>query len=135
MKTPFKLIASALLLSLTVSVSSPAVAVDDHKTKKAFAVAMFPATDASKIWLSLEKYKTEEKVTLALIDQTGQVLFQETVLGRGSKRNACRQQFDMSALGDGKYTFRIAAGSQKEEITFKLATPSVEVPARLISMN
>jgi hypothetical protein len=138
MKTSFKLIASALLLSLTVSALSPVLAVDDHTTKKAFAVAMFPAVDASKIWLCLEKYKPDEKVTLELVNEQGQVLFQEVVMGRGNKKkNACRQQFDMSQLSDGKYLFRIVAGSQKEEIAFKLATPTVApaLPTRLITMN
>lgn len=138
MKTPFKLIVSALLLSLTVSVSSPALAVDDHTTKKAFAVAMFPSVDASKIWLCLEKHKPEEKVTLELVNDQGQILFQEVVMGRGNKKkNACRQQFDMSQLSDGKYLFRISADSQKEEIAFKLATPTVvpTIATRLITMN
>jgi hypothetical protein len=142
MKTPLKLLASALLLSLTVSVSSPVQAGDDKtgddKTQaKAFAAAMFPATAASKVWLCMDKYQKEKKVTLELLNEQGQVLFEEIVCGRNSKQKGYRQQFDMSQLADGNYTFRIAAGTQKEEFAFKLSTPTMQTiqPTRLIAIK
>ncbi len=137
MKTSFKLLASALLLSLTVAVTSPAMATDDKTQTKAFAVVMYPATDASKLWLNLEKYQSESKITLTMLDEHGQILFQETVCGKNSKQNAYRQQFDMSQLKDGTYTFHISAGSQKEEHIFKLSTPALEAtqPIRLIAIK
>ncbi len=140
MKTSFKSFASALLLSLTVSVSSPVLATDDKTQTKAFAVVMYPAADASKLWLNLEKYQSENKIKLTMTDQDGQVLFQETVCSRNSKnskKNAYRQQFDMSQLKDGTYTFRISAGRQEEMYTFKLSTPVLEAtqPTRLIAIK
>ncbi|GAB2578956.1 hypothetical protein [Spirosoma areae] len=136
MKTSIKLLAGALL-ALSVTVSSPALADDDHSQTKVFAFTMFPALDPTKLWLCLEKYQPDEKIRLELVNEKGDCLFTETLPKKASKRNAYRQQFDMSQLGDGIYTFRVYAGSQKEERTFKLATPIVEspTPARVIAIK
>jgi len=137
MKTSIKLLASALVVALTISVSSPVLA-DDHKSQnKVFSAAMFPAANANKLWLCLEKYKAENKIDLALVSEKGEILFQETLCGKNSKQNAYRQQFDMSDLTDGNYTFRISAGTQKEEFAFKLTTPSVAAiqPTRLVAIK
>ncbi|ADB39641.1 hypothetical protein [Spirosoma linguale] len=137
MKTSIKLLASALLVSFMTSVSSP-VRADDHKSQnKVFAAVMFPAAKNTKLWLCLEKYKSENKIDLTLVNQRGDILFHETVSGKNSKQMAYRQQFDMSELSDGTYTFRISAGSQTEERSFKLTTPAVEEvqPSRLIAIK
>lgn len=137
MKTSIKLLASALLIAVMTSISSP-VSADDHKSQnKVFSAAMFPAANANKLWLCLEKYKAENKIDLMLISDKGEVLFQETLCGKNSKQNAYRQQFDMSELKDGNYTFRVTAGTQKEEFAFKLTTPAVEAiqPTRLIAIK
>ncbi|GAB3992868.1 hypothetical protein GCM10028807_26700 [Spirosoma daeguense] len=128
MKTTVKMLASAILLALTVSVVTPALADDGNSQKKVFAAAVFPAADMTKMWIYLEKYKSENKVNLELVSEKGEVLFQETLLRKNSKRNACRQQFDMSQLGDGTYIFRITAGTQVEEVSFKLSTPALTKP-------
>ena len=137
MKTSVKLLASALLFVLSVSVSSPVQASDDKTQAKSFAVAMFPATAASKLWLCVERYQSEKRITLELLNEQGQVLFEEIVCGKNSKQNGYRQQFDMSQLTDGNYRFRIVAGSQKEEFAFKLSTPAMQTiqPARLIAIK
>ena len=137
MKTSIKLLASALFLALTVSVASPVLADDPHSPNKVFAVAMFPSADASKLWLHLEKYQVENRVQLELVNERGYVLFSETLPGKSSKQNSYRQPFDISQLGDGNYTFRISAGGQREEISFKLSTPTLEAitPARLIAIK
>ena len=137
MKSSIKFIATALALVLSVSVSSFALTTGDQPEKKAFAVAMFPANNVSKVWLCLEKYKADDKINVKLVNEKGEVLFNEALPSKGGKRNAYRQQFDLSDIGDGKYTFRISNGSQIEERTFKLATPTIEqqLPTRLISMN
>ena len=137
MKTSIKLLTSALLLTLTVSVSSPSVAGDDKIQAKVFTAVVFPAADASKLWLCLEKYQSEPKITLTLVNTTGEVLFQETVSGRNSKQKAYRQQFDMSQLADGNYTFRVLAGTQVDEHKITLSTPVPETtqPTRLIAVK
>jgi hypothetical protein len=137
MKTSFKLFASALFFVLTVAVSSPVSAEDPHGQNKVFAAVMFPAAKQSKLWLCLEKYKSESKIDLTLVNERGDILFHEVVSGKNSRQTAYRQQFDMSELNDGTYTFRISAGSQKEERSFKLSTPAVEEvqPSRLIAIN
>ena len=137
MKTSIKLLASALLVAVMASVSSPALA-DDHKSQnKVFSAAMFPAANANKLWLCLEKYKSENRIELTLISEKGDVLFQEVLCGKNSKQNAYRQQFDMADLKDGNYTFRLSAGSQKEEFSFKLTTPALEAvqSTRLVAIN
>lgn len=137
MKTPIKLTVSALLLTLSVLASLPGMSQNEYYTEKTFAAAMYPARADSKLWLSLEQFKPEERVCIELVDQKGQVLFDEKLSGKPRKRNAYRQQFDMSQLSDGKYTFRISAGGQKEEFAFKLSTPTLQqtLPVRLIAIN
>jgi hypothetical protein len=133
MKTSIKSLVSALFL--TIALSSSVLATDDHGQKKVFGVAVYPTVDASKLWVVLEKYQSESAVNLVLLDQYGGVLHQEILLGKRSKRNACRQQFDISQLPDGNYTFQITAGTQKEEIPFQLGTPAKQEPTRLIAIN
>ncbi len=137
MKTSFKTIASAVVVVLGLSVSSLVQAQGEQPEQKAFAMAMFPTTEGSKVWLSLEKYNTNDKISVELINEKGQILFREAVPVKAGKRNGVRQQFDLSDIGDGKYTFRISGGNQTEERTFKLSTPTLEqqFPLRLISMN
>jgi hypothetical protein len=133
MKTSIKSLAGALLLTLVLS--SSVLATDDHGQKRVFGVAVFPTVDASKLWVVLEKYQSENTVNLVLLNQHGDVLHQEIVLGKRSRRNACRQQFDISQLPDGNYKFQITAGNQKEEISFQLGTPAKQQPTRLIAIK
>ncbi|MVM38400.1 hypothetical protein GO730_13790 [Spirosoma sp. HMF3257] len=135
MKTSIKLLASAFVFALTISASTPSFATDGHPQNKAFAAVVFPSANASKLWVCLEKYQSENKITLQLLNQRGDVLFNEILCGKNSKQNAFRQQFDMNELGDGNYTFRITAGDQREDISIKLATPSLEAPTRLIAIK
>ncbi|QIP17192.1 hypothetical protein G8759_33415 [Spirosoma aureum] len=137
MKTSIKFVASALAFVLSVSASSFALGPGDQPEQKAFAIAMFPANDVSKVWLCLEKYKVDDKISVELLNEKGQVMFREALPAKGGKKNGYRQQFDLSQVGDGKYTFRISDGNQTEERTFKLTTPTIEqqLPTRLISMN
>lgn len=137
MRTSIKLTISALSLAFSLLYSLPGMSQDTYYTEKSFAVAMYPALENSKLWLTLEQYKPEEKLSVELVDQQGKLLYNETLSGKLRKRNAYRQSFDMSQLGDGKYTFRISGGGHKEEFTFKLTTPSLQqtLPARLIAIN
>ncbi|GAB3890208.1 hypothetical protein GCM10028825_26440 [Spirosoma agri] len=137
MKSSIKFIATAFVLVLSVSLSSFGLNTGDQPEKKAFAIAMFPAKKVSNVWLCLEKYKADDKINVELVNEKGEVMFNETLPTKGNQRNAYRQQFDLSEIGDGNYTFRISNGSQIEERTFKLATPAIEQhqPTRLISMN
>lgn len=136
MNTFAKSIAGALL-AVCFSTASFAMLQDDHSQQKSFAVAMFPAADESKLWMCLEKYKPESKIQVELLNRKGDVVFRESLPANSGKRKAFRQQFDLSQIGDGTYTFRISDGVQTEERTFKLSTPSLseQLPNRLISMN
>ena len=133
MKTSIKLLTSTFLVMLTLS--SSALADDDHSQKKVFKAAVYPATDAAKLWLCLEKYQTENEVNLELVDVEGKVIFHEIVSYKKSRQQTYRQRFDISGLGDGNYMFRITAGSQKEEFPFKLATPATVAPNRFVAIK
>lgn len=137
MRTSIKLTISALSLAFSLLYALPGMSQNEYYTEKSFAAAMYPALENSKLWLTLEQYKPEEKVSVELVDQQGKLLYNETLSGKPRKRNAYRQSFDMSQMTDGKYTFRISAGGHKEEFTFKLSTPSLQqtLPARLIAIN
>lgn len=137
MKTPIRLIVSALILTLSVLSSLPGMSQNQYYSEKSFTAVMYPATAESKLWLCLEQYEPKSKVCLQIVDQKGYVLYNETIAYKPRKRNAYRQLFDMSQLGDGKYTFRISAGDHKEEFAFKLSTPTLQqtLPTRLIAIN
>ena len=133
MKTSIKSLASALLLGLMFYSSS--FAIDDHSQKKKFSVAVFPAADASKLWLCLEKHQADQAVSLQLVNQQGDVLYQEVLLSKRSKKQSCHQKFDTSQLPDGNYTFRIVSGMYSEIVSFKLETPVIETPSRFIAIK
>lgn len=136
MKTLNRLLVSALLLALSVSASTAAPTQQGHFPEKAFAVATYPAADACKLWMCLEKYKPDAKIRVELVNQQGRVLFQEILPAKGGKRNKFRQSFDLSGVGDGAYTLRVSTNYQTEEIAFNVSTPTVDyVPARLISLK
>ena len=137
MNTSIKLTISTLMLLVSTSLPLSVLAQGDKPTGKVFNATMFPAADGSKIWLCLEKYQADHKINVELLDKRGEVMFNEELPAKGGKKNTYRQRFDLSQIGDGTYTFRISsAKDQTEEMTFKLATPSLtEVPARLISLN
>ena len=84
MKTSLKSIASAFLLGLMLSTSVSAI--DDTTQKKKFAVAVFPAANSSTLWLCLEKYQSEQAVNLQLVSERGDVLYEEVMLGKRSKK-------------------------------------------------
>ncbi|WP_077920837.1 hypothetical protein [Spirosoma sp. 209] len=148
MKTRITLIVSFMLLTLIASVSlakTIQTGNPEKKTfqtgnpeKKTFQAAMYPAAASSKVWLALEKSLPQFKVNVELIDQKGNVLFRETLPGKGGKSNRFRQMFDLSDVEDGNYTFRVyTAGFQSEEFSFRLSTPTVtqRLPTRLVSMK
>lgn len=136
MKTFNKWLAGAMLLALSGSASVAAPTQQGHFPEKAFAVAMYPVSNACKLWLCLEKYNPNAKIQVELVNEQGQVLFREGLPAKGNKRNAFRQSFDVSQMSDGAYTLRISSATQTEQIAFKLSTPSVEqVPERLISLK
>lgn len=137
MKTRIKLTVNALIFSLSLLTALPSISQADYYAEKTFAATMYPALAESKLWLCLEQYKPNEKITLQLVDQKGTVLFNETLPGQRRGRNVYRQQFDMSQLGDGNYTFRLSTASHQQEFAFDLSTPSLALtqPTRLIAIK
>ena len=137
MKTFSNWMAGAWVMALSVSVSlAGTVQHGEAPTKKAFAAVMYPVSNACKVWLCLEKYQPDARIRVELINQQGQVLFEEGLPTKGGKRNAFRQQFDLSQVGDGTYTLRISSNAQTEDLRFNVSTPNVEqLPARLVSLK
>jgi hypothetical protein len=138
MKTHFHLITNILLLVFAVFTMASAGPKDGAPAaQKSFAAVMYPAAAASKVWLHLEKFKPTDKINVELFDETGKKLFQETLPRKAGQKNTYRQQFDLSEIADGRYTFRLSSGSQTEEMTFNLTTPSVveQKATRFVSMK
>lgn len=138
MKTYFRLITSSIFVAFTVfTIASASPNDGTPSAQKSFAAVMYPAATASKVWLHLEKFKPTDKINVELYDERGKQLFRETLPQKAGKRNTYRQQFDLSEIADGKYTFRLSGGSQTEEVTFNLTTPSVveQKATRFVSMK
>ncbi|GAB3747280.1 hypothetical protein [Spirosoma pomorum] len=138
MKTYFRLITNSLALAFAVFSFASATPTDGAPAaQKSFAAVMYPAAAASKVWLHLEKFKPTDKINVELYDERGKQLFRETLPQRAGKRNTYRQQFDLSEIADGKYTFRLSSGNQVEEVTFNLTTPTVveQTATRFVTMK
>jgi hypothetical protein len=138
MKTYFRLITSTLFVAFTIFTSASASPKDGAPAaQKSFVAVMYPASAASKVWLHLERFKPTDRINVELFDETGKKLFQEMLPRKAGQKNTYRQQFDLSEIADGTYTFRLSSGSQTEEMTFNLTTPSVveQKATRFVSMK
>lgn len=91
---------------------------------------MYPALEPSKVWLNIERTTLLGQIRIDMCDKSGQVLFSEW-LPKGNAK--FRQCFDLSAIGDGTYTFIITDGVQRQEQTFRLQTP--QPPRRSITLG
>lgn len=126
--------AAKVLMGALVFVSSLALGQGGDPDKKSFAVAMYPAADASKVWMSVEKNTPDRRLQVEMRDDKGQILYSGIV---SKKTKAFHQRFDLSQVKDGLYTFRISDGQESTERSFRLSTPGVQeaLPQRMITMN
>lgn len=133
MKTFFKPIIKALVLGVSVFVSSLAIAQNAQGEKKPFEVAMYPAADASKVWMNVVKHDEGRRLRIEMLDAKKQVLYSSTT---AKSVKSFRQRFDLREIKDGVYTFRITDGTETTERSFRISTPGVqeELPKRLITM-
>jgi hypothetical protein len=133
MKTFNGWLAKVLVLSL---MASPMVLGQGgpYYEEKTFETAMYPASQPSKVWLNIERINQIGQIRVDMCDAKGTVLFSEWLPKKDIKFHQC---FDLSAVGDGVYTFVITDGVQRQERTFRLSTPSIEeqLPKRLITMK
>lgn len=143
MKTVGSWLAKALILGLTTSsmvlgqggpVQGGPIQGGPYYEDKRFAIAMYPALEPSKIWLNVERTAMLGQIRVDMCDAKGEVIFSEWLPKKDAK---IHQRFDLSAVGDGTYTFIITDGVQRQERTFKLHTPGLEeqLPKRLITIN
>ena len=141
MKTSVQQIAKALLLGVCVSVSSLAVAQSspsevyyEAKPKQNLTVAMYPASDPSKLWLVVEKNLPTSRLYMEIRNKENKLVYQDWF---HVNTTVFRQRLDLSQLTDGVYTFKISDGKNTQERNFKLATPGIteQLPKRYISMN
>ncbi|MBC3788519.1 hypothetical protein [Spirosoma utsteinense] len=102
--------------------------------EKTFETAMYPALEPSKVWLNIERVNQLGQIRVDMCDAKGKVLFSEWLPKKEAKFHQC---FDLSAVGDGVYTFVITDGVQRQERTFRLSTPGFQeqLPKRLITMK
>jgi hypothetical protein len=133
MKTVNGWFAKALVLSLITSTMVLAQG-GPYYEEKTFETAMYPALQPSKVWLNIERVNPVGQIRVDMCDAKGIVLFSEWLPKKDAKFHQC---FDLSAIGDGVYTFVITDGVQRQERTFKLSTPGIEeqLPKRLITMK
>ncbi|GAA4446421.1 hypothetical protein GCM10023189_01530 [Nibrella saemangeumensis] len=126
--------AAKILIGALVFVSSLAVGQGGDPDKKSFAVAMYPAADASKVWMSVEKNNTDRRLQVEMLDDKRQIVYSGVV---SKKTKAFHQRFDLSQIKDGYYTFRISDGVESTERSFRLSTPGVQeaLPQRMITMK
>ncbi len=112
MKTFF---ASALIV-LSLSTASLCSA----ETPATFRSQVLPRTDALKVDVVVEK-PTDARLTVELLDASGQVLAFQTV---SKGESAARTRFDLTALPDGRYTVVISDGTHSETKAINLQTPA-----------
>ncbi|OIN57648.1 hypothetical protein [Arsenicibacter rosenii] len=142
MKTLRQSFGKALLVATCVAVSSWANAQAkastetyyEAKPEQNLALAMYPASDPSKLWMVVEKGIPAKRLTMRIMDSKQKVVYESDIY---SKKTTFRQRFDLSELADGLYTFQISDGKQIQERSFKLATPGITetLPQRNITMN
>lgn len=138
MKTLFTSVMT-LFIGASLLVVSPAMAQSNRQAaayyeEKTFEIGVFPAAAPSKMWVHVDKKGLNRPVRVELLNQRGQVLSTEWY---SKKQPVVCARFDLSAVEDGIYTFRITDGQQTQERLFKLATPGFEeqLPKRLITMS
>lgn len=136
MKTVGSWLSKALMLGMTASSlvqgkgQGGPIQGGPYYEAKRFAIAMYPAPEPSKLWLNIERTTLLGQVRVDVCDWKGQVLFSEWLPKRDAKFHQC---FDLSAIGDGTYTFIVTDGVQRQERTFRLLTPGL--PKRLITLD
>ncbi len=133
MKTVGSWLSKALMLGMTAS-SLVLGQGSPYYEEKRFAISMYPAAEPSKLWLNIERATLLGQIRVDVCDRTGHVLFSELLPKKSAKFH---QRFDLSAIGDGTYTFVITDGVQRQEQTFKLSTPGFQeqLPQRLITLK
>ena len=76
---------------------------------KTFEVGMYQSVNTLKMNVMIEK-ATDKNLSVVLKDEKGNVLYNERVT-KGTK--SYHGKYDLSELGDGKYTFEFTKGDEK----------------------
>ncbi len=100
------------------------------KNNKSFAVGMYQPVNTLKMNLLVEKMKGQ-KLQITLKNEKGVILYTEYL--SKSESNYARK-FDFAELKDGKYTFEISNGANKEVKTVNIESQKISIE-RVISVN
>lgn len=115
------------------AVPTPALTASaTNQATKTFGIGLYRVQELMTIRLMMEK-KAGEKVTVRLLNPSGQILHQE-VVARQTRKYGCN--FDFSTIQDGSYTLEIVNGNEVQRKTIKISTATaLETPTRtLIAM-
>lgn len=136
MKKVISTFVAALALALVPAVPYTSFAQEAPQTSPSSSLqaVVYPAANATKLWMVVDKPTQSSKVRVELVDKANKVLY-TGLLPRRSK--AYKQQFNLSEMTDGNYTIRITDGDKVVEKTFRLSTPGLneQLPQRYVTMN
>jgi hypothetical protein len=133
MKTLFKPVV-LILMALTsfVSLADNNDNNSNYTAKaKTFRIGMYQTKGAAKMNIMLEKI-IGKSVTITLKNEDGEILNTSTVR---KNTESYHGKFDMSELGDGKYTFEISDGHETIRKTVVLDTSKPTTLTRTMDVN
>ena len=99
-------IAALTAVSFISNANNGGVAPTKSKT---FEVGMYQSVNTMKMNVMIEK-STDKNLLVVLKDEKGNVLYNERIT-KGAK--SYHGKYDLSELGDGKYTFEFTKGDEK----------------------
>ncbi len=130
-----KNIARAVTCALFLAVISPVAATAQSvSTTASVDVMVYPAATPLKVWVVLTKTATDRPTRIDLLDANNQTLAR-TVLPK--KEDRVRQLFDLSAMSDGVYKFRVVTGKDVvlKTVELKTAVAPEPLPTRAITLT
>lgn len=127
-KSSFKaLLAGAFALAGSVAFAQTT------KAPESLVVGVYPASQANKICLAIEK-QPNTLVSVQLLGPTGDELYHDHLPKKGDRFS---QVFDMNELKDGTYTLRVKQGKDVivKLIQLHTAAPEPATPARFVTLG
>jgi|GEM_PF-1695242 flagellar hook assembly protein FlgD len=122
-----------MMSGVVMASNGPGTTKNGDKKNDPFEVGMYRIQNSLSMKVLLEK-EAGEKVFVRLLNQKGQVLYEETLNKKMSKYS---RNFDFSQVNDGKYTLEVTDGKHSVRKEIRLSTKDiVETPGRtLVAMN
>ncbi|WP_439558033.1 DUF3244 domain-containing protein [Dyadobacter sp.] len=119
MKTSFRFFALAFAF---VAASFTANAEDKEAKKATLGTGIYP-TKAGKINVLVDKANTESSTILLLKNESGDVVYRETV-GKGQQKFG--RTLNLDSMEAGQYKLDVISGGEVQSKTFQLSEQKVE---------